>query len=122
MRILTVLALGLALCAPLGQAFAAPKTTKLTVWVSDEKCGVKGASVGHIDCAKKCVEGGAATIAITNDKKHTIYKIDNQDAVKEHVGHLVKLTGTVTGDSIHVDKVEMLKQPKADAPKTGEKM
>lgn len=121
MRTLTVIALGLALCAPLAHAQdkqKAPKPQKIAVWVSDDKCGAKGADPGHAGCAKTCVGNGAAIIVITNDKKHTIYKVDNQDAVKNHVGELVKVTGTVTGDTVHVDKVDAMKQPKPSTPKS----
>ena len=40
-----------------------------------------------------------------SDKK--VYKVDNQDAVKDHVGHKVTIAGTVDGDSINVDSVKM---------------
>jgi hypothetical protein len=39
------------------------------------------------------------------DKK--VYKIANQDAVAEHVGHKVTVTGKLDGDSIEVEKVTM---------------
>jgi len=50
MRTFIVIALGLAICAPLAHAHdkpKIPKPQKLTVWVSDEKCGVKGANASH---------------------------------------------------------------------------
>ena len=33
-----------------------------TGWISDSKCGAKGASAEHKDCAAKCVKGGAAPV------------------------------------------------------------
>src|SRR5437899_11946 len=32
---------------------------EMTGYISDSKCGVKGASDSHADCAVKCVKGGA---------------------------------------------------------------
>jgi hypothetical protein len=81
-------------------------------WVSDAKCGAKGASASHADCTKKCEDAGAKLV-IVNDKDQSIVNIDNQDVLKGHEGHHVAVSGTVSGDSMHVDKVKMLKQPKA---------
>ncbi len=79
----------------------------LVGWLSDAKCGAdKGASEAHAACAKKCVEGGEAIVFIEDSDKK-LYKVDNQDAVKDHVGHKVTVSGKVTDDSIHVDSVKM---------------
>ncbi len=79
----------------------------LVGWLSDEKCAAaKGASESHAGCAKKCVEGGQA-IVFVQDSDKKIYKIDNQDAVKDHVGHKVTVSGKITDDSLHVDSVKM---------------
>jgi hypothetical protein len=73
-------------------------------WISDAKCGAKV----NADCAKKCIEGGQAAVLVTDDSKQVV-QIHNQDAVKEHAGHHVKVTGKMQKDgSIHVDKIEML--------------
>ena len=78
----------------------------LVGWLSDAKCGAdKGASESHAACAKKCVEGGEAIVFIEDSDKK-LYKVDNQDAVKDHVGQKVTVSGKVTGDSIHVDSVK----------------
>jgi hypothetical protein len=34
--------------------------------------------------------------------------VDNPDVLKGHEGHHIAATGTVTGDSIHVDSMKML--------------
>jgi len=99
----------------------APKAKSKTIsgWITDEKCAsAKGTEASHVDCAKKCIGSGVPAVFVT-DKNKTILKIDNQDAVKGHEGHHVKVTGTVTGDTLHIDSVAMLKQPKA-AKQTGE--
>jgi hypothetical protein len=36
-----------------------------------------------------------------------VYKIDNQDAVKSHLGQKVTVTGDMNGDTIHVNSVKM---------------
>jgi hypothetical protein len=100
---------------------AAPKakSEKISGWITDEKCAsAKGTEASHVDCAKKCIESGIPAVFVS-DKGKKIYKIDNQDVAKGHEGHHVKVTGQVTGDSIHIDSVAMLKQPKATA-QTGE--
>ena len=78
----------------------------LTGTISDEHCGAKHAAGTAKDqaCAQKCVDGGAAAVFVSGDK---VYKIDNQDAVKSHLGHKVTLNGKMTGDTIHVDSVKM---------------
>jgi hypothetical protein len=83
-------------------------------WVSDAKCGVKGASASHADCTKKCEDAGAKLV-IVNDKDQSIVNVDNQDVLKGHEGHHVAVSGAMTGDSMHVDKVKMVKAPKTEA-------
>ena len=74
--------------------------------VSDEHCGAKHVAASEKDqaCAEKCAKGGAAAVFVAGDK---VYKIENQDAVKGHMGHKVTITGKMTGDSIHIDDVKM---------------
>lgn len=86
-------------------------------WVGDAKCGVKCASPAHAACAVACLKGGGTYVFVLDKDKKTIYTIDNPAAVKGHEGHLVQVTATVTGDKIHVDKVKMLAQPKAEGQK-----
>lgn len=77
-------------------------------YLADEKCaaGGKAASEAHAGCAKKCVEGGQA-VAFVSEADKKVYKIKNQAAVTEHVGHKVTLTGKLAGDTIEVEKVAM---------------
>ena len=76
-------------------------------WVTDAACGAKGAAAGKEDCAKKCIEKGAKMVVVTdNDKK--VLTVDNPDSLKDHIGHHVAITGTTTGDTIHVDSAKML--------------
>lgn len=91
------------------------KSEKLTGWVSDAKCAsAKGTMADHAACAKKCIEGGEKAVFVT-DKDKKVLAIDNQDAVKGHEGHHVNVSGKVTGDSIHIDKLTMAKEKGDDA-------
>ena len=94
---------------------AAPKakSQKISGWITDAKCAAaKGAMASHADCAKKCIGSGQPAVFVS-DKGKKIFKIDNQDAVKGHEGHHVKVTGQINGDTLHVDSLAMLKAPKA---------
>jgi hypothetical protein len=77
-----------------------------TGWITDEHCGAKGAKAGHEDCAMKCLEKGGKLV-FYNSADEKIYKLDKQDVAKEHLGHQVKVTGTVEGDTIQVESIEM---------------
>jgi len=89
----------------------APKSQKMSGWLTDAKCAAKdvnsAASAKSADCAKKCVEAGEKLVFV-NDKDKTIYQVDNQDAVKDHAGHHVKVSGSVSNGTLHVDKVDMI--------------
>lgn len=88
-------------------SFAAPKSTKMNGWVSDEKCGAK--DIDNADCAKKCAEAGSKLVFVS-EKDKSVLNVDNQDALKGHEGHHVAVTGTVENGTLHVTKVSMLKQ------------
>jgi hypothetical protein len=94
------------------------KSHKISGWISDAKCAAtKGAMASHADCAKKCISSGQPAVFVS-DKGKKIFKIDNQDAIKGHEGEHVKVTGQVTHDTLHIDSIAMLKQPKS-AKKSG---
>jgi uncharacterized protein (AIM24 family) len=76
-------------------------------WVSDAKCGVKGANAGAEACTKKCIAAGEKAVLVT-DTDQKVLAVDNPDALKGHEGHHVAVTGHVDGDKIHVDSVKML--------------
>ena len=77
---------------------------EMTGYISDSKCGAKGASDSHADCAVKCVKGGAVPVFVSDGK---VYKISDPSKVQDHVGHKVTITGTVKGDTIDVQEVKM---------------
>ena len=99
----------LALCVMflyVGVTFAADTST-VNGWVSDSKCGAKGANAKAAECTKKCLAAGAKMVVVT-DSDQKVLTVDNPDALTGHEGHHVAVTGTVNGDSIHVDSVKML--------------
>lgn len=75
-----------------------------TGWITDEHCGAKGTSPGHKSCALKCAEGGAALV-LYDPAGEKLYKLSDQDAAKKNVGHKVKVTGTLDGDTITVESI-----------------
>lgn len=80
--------------------------TALTGYISDSKCGVKGANEGAAECTTKCVKAGAKYVLVT-DGDQKIYALDAQDKAAEHAGHHVTVTGTVEGAAIKVSSIEM---------------
>ncbi len=87
-------------------SFAADAQT-VNGWVSDSKCGVKGANAGAAECTKKCIAAGASAVVVT-DTDQKVLAVENPDALKGHEGHHVAVTGHITGDKIHVDSLKML--------------
>ncbi len=79
-----------------------------TGWITDEHCGAKGASEGHKSCALKCADGGAALV-FYNPADEKVYKLSDQAAAKEHIGHKVKVVGTVEGETITVESISEVK-------------
>ncbi len=73
-----------------------------TGYISDAHCGAKGNSDDHAACAKKCVKEGYAPVFVVGDK---VYTISDPKKVAKFVGQKVKITGTLTGDAIEVDKI-----------------
>jgi hypothetical protein len=86
---------------------SAAESSTVNGWVSDSNCGAKGAKEGHEACTKKCADKGAKLVVVT-DKDQKVLSVDNPDVLKGHEGHHIAVTGTVTGDSIHVDSMKML--------------
>ena len=78
-----------------------------TGYVTDKGCADKGKhGADHAGCAKSCLgKDGVVAVLVTEDGK--IYAVKEQDKVKPHAGHLVKIMGTASGMSIDsIDNVE----------------
>jgi hypothetical protein len=94
------------------------KATSISGYITDAKCAAKpGADLSNADCAKKCAEKGEKLVFV-GDKDKKVYQVDNQDALKGHEGHHVRITGKEDNGTLHVDKVSMLKST-ADNKKLG---
>jgi hypothetical protein len=103
---LTLLAVACLATLSLAKDDAKAKKETISGWVTDAKCAAKG---NHdTDCAKKCAEAGEKLVVL-NEKDNSVVQVHNQDALKGHEGHHVKVTGSQTADGFHVDKVAMLK-------------
>ena len=76
---------------------------EFTGWISDSKCGAKGTSAAHKDCAAKCIKGGAAPVFVMDNK---LLKIDDASKVEGHIGQKVTVTGSVDGDTLKVESVK----------------
>jgi len=88
---------------------AAAKDSTVNGYVTDAKCGVKGASAAHAACAKKCIEAGEK-VAFVPDGTQDVLIVANPDSLKGHEGHHVTITGTMDKKTIHVDSVKMMAQ------------
>jgi hypothetical protein len=83
------------------------KSSTVNGWVSDDKCGAKGANDKAEACTKKCLAAGAKMVIVT-DRDRKILTVDNPDSLKGHEGHHIAATGHVSGDSMHVESAKML--------------
>lgn len=83
------------------------KSSTVNGWVTDAKCGAKGANAGGEACTKKCLAGGEKMVVVT-DTDQKVLAVENPDALKGHEGHHVAVTGTMGKDSIKVSSVKML--------------
>ncbi len=81
-------------------AYAADGTW--TGYISDAHCGAKEDMATHAACAKKCVKGGEAPVLVVGDK---VYAISNPKKVANFIGDKVKITGTITDNSISIKKI-----------------
>ena len=84
----------------------AAEESTMTGYISDSKCGAKGAHEGARECTIKCVKGGEKYVFV-NDADKKVYAIDAQDKVADHAGHHVTVKGTVEGGTLKLDSVEM---------------
>ena len=83
------------------------KSTTVNGWVTDQKCGAKGASAAGEACTKKCLAAGEKMVIVT-DKDQQVLLVENPEALKGHEGHHIAVTGHVTKDSIHVESAKMI--------------
>ena len=73
-----------------------------TGYISDAHCGAKEDLSTHAACAQKCVKGGEAPVFVLGDK---VYAISNPKKVAKFIGDKVKITGTITDNSITIETI-----------------
>ncbi len=82
--------------------------TSLTGYISDNHCGLKHmAGMGDDkSCTLMCVKNGKFVLADRDHKK--VYQLDKtgQEKAGEFAGQKVKVTGRVSGRTIHVTAIE----------------
>ena len=83
------------------------KSMTVNGWITDAKCGAKGANAGGEACTKKCVAAGEKMVIVT-DGDSKVIAVENQDALKGHEGHHVVVTGAMGKDSMKVASVKMM--------------
>lgn len=93
-------------------SFAADERWMATV--SDSNCGAShqsaiehsGKAMSDADCTAACVKGGAKYVLVIDGK---VYKIENQDVagLAEAAGRKLKVSGTMTGDSVKITRVHV---------------
>ena len=99
----------------LGAMSASAADQTWTGKISDSVCGAKhekmaehgNTKMADRDCTMACVKEGGKYVFVLKGK---VYKIDNQDfaALQEYGGHMVQLTGEMTGDTIKVSNIGMI--------------
>ena len=108
--------LGIAIVASmLGASSISAADQTWTGKISDSMCGAKhnasaehsGKKMSERDCTLACVKDHNAKYVFVSGGK--VYNVGNQDftTLQEHAGHIVKLTGAMSGDTITVSKIAM---------------
>jgi hypothetical protein len=75
-----------------------------TGYIIDQNCASRKEMRGNVACAEACIKRGAAAVLVTDDG--TIYKIADQDKVRDSAGKKVTISGTMKADTIMVDSVK----------------
>jgi hypothetical protein len=88
-------------------AVAADQSIVVNGFFSDSMCSAKGANARHAPNMTKYLGKGAKAVIVT-DGDNKVVAVDNPDALKGHEGHHVSITGTMNGDSLHVDSLKMI--------------
>jgi hypothetical protein len=81
--------------------------------ISDSACGAKHEEAAEgqgvmadRECTQACIRGGSKYVLVVDGKVFQIANQDNKD-LATHAGHLVKMTGEMTGSAITVSKIEV---------------
>ena len=76
-------------------------------WISDASCGASnaGGSAEARECAKRCIQGGAAAVFVS-EADNKVYKLAGKANAKDHLDHRVKIDGEIKGDTITVTEIK----------------
>jgi hypothetical protein len=78
-----------------------------TGFVGDSKCAHSGANQPKDSaCSKNCIKGGADPVLVTGDGKVLKFDADSKSKAVAHAGESVKVTGSLTGDTISASSVD----------------
>ena len=94
---LLVIALAVVVGLALPALAGAAKDVKLVGWVSDSCCAAKNANAEGKSCILECHKNGSALVFFSDGKT---YKLADEKAALDHVGHEVEVTGTGGDDGI----------------------
>jgi len=89
-----------------GALVLAAESGTWTGYITDAKCGAKAAHEGATECTVKCAKEGEKLVFV-NDADKKVYAIDAQDKVAAHAGHHVTVKGSVEGDTLKLESIEM---------------
>ena len=93
---------GIALCLLVS---AGALAADFSGYIIDQACAQKPAMKGSEACARKCIKGGSPAVLLSAGGK--VYKLDDQAKAAEHAGHKVKITGTLDGDTVRVESINI---------------
>lgn len=84
-------------------------TGAINGWISDDKCGAKGANEKAEACTKKCIQTGAKPVFVS-DANSSVWGIQNPGAIRGHEGHHVTITGAFDQDkkSVNIESLRMM--------------
>jgi hypothetical protein len=101
-----------------GVACATALAGEMTGYISDTKCANEhsnsATASGWIhpkvfeSCAKMCAKQGSETVFLTEDNKIVHIDADSLGKVMPHLGHKVKLNGSVENGKLKVDSISTL--------------
>jgi len=88
---------------------AANQKQTFTGVVTDAMCGADHSMMGvkpDANCVRECVKRGSKYALLSNGK---VYELSNQQMPDKYAAQKVKVTGSLNGDVINVDKIEPAK-------------
>ena len=79
-------------------------------YVSDAHCGAKHDAVSEANtkCVKGCLKGGSDPVLVSNGKVMK-FDADSKEKAMAHAGEMVKIDGSMEGDSVKINSIEAAK-------------